>query len=322
MSTPERFLRELESWGHRHWSPALSELWEQRLRADAHGHMPRWREAIQRLPTPGPNIRLDASQRAVRIVGDGLAVDRAELQQLLMTFHPWRKGPFELFGLTIDTEWQSFMKWDRLASTIDFRNRRVLDVGCGNGYYGWRMLDAGASCVVGFDPYPLYNMQFQVVQRYAPESCRHFLLPFTDQELPDPFRLFDCVLSMGVLYHRTSPIDHLQALAATIVAGGQLVLETLVVDSVEETVLVPANRYAKMRNVWFIPSVPMLVRWLERTGFGQIEIVDVSSTTTVEQRRTEWMTFESIDDFLAPNDPASTVEGYPAPRRAIVVGRT
>lgn len=126
---------------------------------------------------------------------------------------------------------------------------------------------------------------------------------------------------MGVLYHRTSPIDHLKKIRRTLKPNGQVVLETLVVDSNKEEVLVPEGRYAKMRNVWFLPSVPMLQLWMVRTGFCEIEVVDVSHTTTEEQRRTEWMIFESLADFLDPKDASKTAEGYPAPRRALLLGR-
>lgn len=240
------------------------------------------------------------------------------LRQTLMEFHPWRKGPFELFGLAIDTEWRSNLKWDRIIGALDFRDKRVLDIGCGNGYYGWRMLDGGAAFVLGCDPNMLYLLQFEVFRRYAAEPHRHFVVPVIDREVPSDLRAFDVTFSMGVLYHRTGPIDHLQKLASTLKPCGQLVLETLIVDSHVPEVLVPQGRYAKMRNVWFIPSLPMLEIWLARTGFDRIEVLDVSSTTATEQRKTEWMSFESLSDFLDPAEPSKTVEGYPAPRRAVL----
>ena len=126
---------------------------------------------------------------------------------------------------------------------------------------------------------------------------------------------------MGVLYHRTSPIDHLQTLWHSLRPGGRLILETLVVEQPTETVLVPEGRYAKMRNVWFIPSVAMLRRWLQRTGFRDVEELDVTATTGEEQRRTDWMTFESLSDFLDPNDSTRTIEGYPGPVRALLSAR-
>ena len=244
-----------------------------------------------------------------------------QLTATLMKLHPWRKGPFELFGVHIDTEWHSDWKWARLQDHIDLRDRSVLDVGSGNGYYGWRMLLQGARRVVGLDPFLLYAMQHEAIKRCIGSDLPNFVLPLGDDCLPPRLNAFDVTFSMGVLYHRTSPIDHLQSLAGTLRNDGELVLETLVVDSSEETVLVPHGRYGKMRNVWFIPSVPMLKLWLKRTGFRDVKVIDVSPTTTNEQRSTEWMTFESLENFLDPADHSKTIEGYPGPLRATIIAR-
>jgi len=76
-----------------------------------------------------------------------------------------------------------------------------------------------------------------------------------------------------------------------------------------------------MRNIWFIPTPAALQRWLRRCGFIDVKIADVSATSLDEQRSTEWMRFESLKDFLDPDDLSKTVEGLPAPRRAILVAR-
>ncbi|VFS58540.1 tRNA (mo5U34)-methyltransferase [Raoultella planticola] len=91
------------------------------------------------------------------------------------------------------------------------------------------------------------------------------------------------------------------------------------VEGDENTVLVPGDRYAQMRNVYFIPSAAALKMWLEKCGFVDVRIVDVCATTTEEQRRTEWMITESLADFLDPDDSGKTLEGYPAPVRAVII---
>ena len=198
--------------------------------------------------------------------------------------------------------------------------KSVLDVGCGNGYYQWRMLGAGAESVIGIDPNWLFFCQFQAMQRYLPDLPA-WHLPLALEELPEKLEGFDTVFSMGVLYHRRSPIDHLLALKDCLVKGGELVLETLVVAGDAQQVLVPEDRYAQMRNVWFLPSVPALELWLRRAGFVDVRCVDVSVTSVEEQRSTDWMRYQSLGDFLDPNDPSRTAEGLPAPTRAVLVAR-
>ncbi len=177
---------------------------------------------------------------------------------------------------------------------------------------------AGAHLAVGIDPTQLFLCQFEAVRKLLGNDQRAHLLPLGIEQLP-ALEAFDTVFSMGVLYHRRSPLDHLWQLKDQLAPGGELVLETLVVEGDENTVLVPGDRYAQMRNVYFIPSAAALKMWLEKCGFIDVRIVDACVTSTEEQRRTEWMTTESLADFLDPQDQRKTVEGYPAPLRAVII---
>ncbi|SUB70897.1 tRNA (mo5U34)-methyltransferase [Pluralibacter gergoviae] len=243
------------------------------------------------------------------------------IAQLMRNLMPWRKGPFSLYGLNIDTEWRSDWKWDRVLPHLsELTGRTILDVGCGSGYHMWRMIGAGARLAVGIDPTQLFLCQFEAVRKLLGGDQRAHLLPLGIEQMP-PLNAFDTVFSMGVLYHRRSPLEHLLQLKDQLVSEGELVLETLVVDGDENTVLVPGDRYAQMRNVYFIPSAPALKQWLEKCGFVDVKIVDMNITSTDEQRRTEWMTTESLADFLDPDDASKTVEGYPAPLRAVLIAK-
>ena len=193
----------------------------------------------------------------------------------------------------------------------------MLDVGCGNGYYALRMQEAGARAVLGIDPTLLYVLQFLAVT-FERKTLPVSVLPLRLHELPQDSRAFDTTFSMGVLYHQRSPIDHLRQLRATLRHRGQLVLETLFVPGEESYACTPAERYARMKNVWLLPTIAELMTWLKRTGYRDIEIVDQSITSTDEQRTTEWMSFESLADALDPEDPLKTVEGWPSPRRVVV----
>lgn len=236
----------------------------------------------------------------------------------LAALMPWRKGPFSIGQTPVQTEWRSDWKWQRIVPHISsLQDRNVLDIGCGNGYHLFRMLGEGAQIALGIDPTILFNYQFSLLQKLSARNAA-YLLPLRGEHLP-AFNCFDTVFSLGVLYHRRSPLDHLQELKAFLRPGGELVLETLVVDGGQSTVLMPQDRYAKMANVWFIPSTQMLETMLKRTGFSNVRTVDVNVTSIEEQHATPWMTFQSLPDFLDPTDPGKTVEGYQAPTRAIVI---
>jgi len=300
------------------WSQQLQTTIPVKLAPDGgHGKMTGWQTALNNLPQMTANHIELKSNVEIGDSDDLLAGDRDDVIKQLKQFHPWRKGPYKLFGIDINTEWRSDWKWDRVLPHIQpLKNRKVLDIGGGNGYHGWRMLGEGADLVLGIDPTLVFVMQYHVMQRYIGES-NHYVLPIGIEDLPQNLMCFDTVFSMGVLYHRRSPLDHLYELRACLRSGGELVLETLVIEGEEGTVLMPEGRYAKMRNVWFFPSIATMELWLRRCGFKNVRCVDVSTTSLDEQRATEWMTFESLADFLDPDDRTKTIEGHPAPMRAV-----
>ena len=295
----------------------------QQWQPQQHGDFARWQQALDSLPQINiSSVALDQPLVRVGAPSDCDDVSRAQIEAGLRGLHPWRKGPFEVCGVHIDTEWRSDWKWERLAAHIDsLQGRTVLDIGCGSGYHLWRMLGAGARMTVGVDPSLLFQMQFRAIEHFIGQQAVHHL-PLGIEDLPPDMKAFDTVFSMGVLYHRRSPFDHLIELRELLRPGGQLVLETLVIEGELGQVLVPDGRYARMGNVWFLPSVPTLIQWLQKVRFKNVRCVDVTATTVEEQRPTDWMTFQSLPDFLDPADSARTIEGYPGPRRAILLAET
>ncbi|MBV1882044.1 MAG: tRNA 5-methoxyuridine(34)/uridine 5-oxyacetic acid(34) synthase CmoB [Pseudomonadales bacterium] len=302
------------------WTPAFKDSLQQHFHNKQHGDLKKWLAHIEQFPQVIAKTT-DFSQASIQIGEPGSLSSRqkTKLGDQLKLFKPWRKGPFDFFGIDIDTEWRSDLKWDRLLSHISpLKDRVVLDVGCGSGYHCWRMLGEDASLVIGIDPSQFFMMQYLTVRHFLADSSFYFL-PLTMDQLPQPMKSFDTVFSMGVLYHRRSPIDHIMELRHSLRSGGELVLETLIVDGEEGYSFMPESTYGKMRNVWFIPTTDTLCTWLKRCGFLSTKVVDVSATTIEEQRKTEWIGGQSLSDFLDPNDDTKTIEGHPAPKRAVVV---
>lgn len=295
--------------------PRQLKEWENQTHAD----YAKWRKIVDFLPDlQADEIDLKSAVKSDRT----FPLSTGEKQRIihhLKQLMPWRKGPYHLFGIHIDCEWRSDFKWDRvLPHLAPLQGRTILDVGCGSGYHMWRMVGEGAKMVVGIDPTELFLCQFEAVRKLLNNDRRANLIPLGIEQM-QPLAAFDTVFSMGVLYHRKSPLDHLSQLKNQLVKGGELVLETLVVDGDVNTVLVPIDRYAKMKNVYFIPSVAALINWLEKVGFTNVRCVDVATTTLEEQRKTDWLENESLIDFLDPNDHSKTIEGYQAPKRAVIL---
>lgn len=300
----------LEAHAHK-----LQDITESVISQINQGDLARWVEAYNQLPTP-KDPEVIKNQPAVTVAVGNQGQDLVDIDVAMQALHPWRKGPFHMASTYIDAEWRSDFKWQRLSQALpDLRNRTVLDVGCGNGYYMFRMAEHQPSVLVGIEPGLLQNVQFWAVEKFAETGAT--ILPLKVQDLPADMTCFDVVFSMGILYHRKSPIKHLEQLKSLLANNGTLVLETLVVSGDELTCLVPSGRYAQMRNVWFLPSVQMLSGWLKKVGFKNIQVIDESLTTIAEQRSTEWMKFHSLEQFLSA-DQQLTIEGHPPPKRAII----
>ncbi len=285
-----------------------------------HGDWDMWVKTLDSLPRiKFSSIDIDADTIRAGFPADCEDATRIEIHDTLQRLHPWRKGPYEIGGVKIDTEWRSDWKWNRLKNHIaPLQGRTVLDIGCGSGYHTWRMAGAGAKLALGIDPYLIFVMQYWAMRHFLGDHPA-WVLPLGIEDLPPETHAFDTVFSMGVLYHRKSPQEHLEMLRGQLRPGGEAVLETLVIEGGSDDILIPEGRYAKMRNVWYIPSVPALKKMMQDCGFANIRAVHVGPTTTEEQRSTQWMRWESLPDYLDPADPTRTIEGLPAPCRAVIL---
>ncbi|MBY6204625.1 tRNA 5-methoxyuridine(34)/uridine 5-oxyacetic acid(34) synthase CmoB [Halomonas denitrificans] len=282
--------------------------------AGRHGRMAEWQAVLDGLPAADPGWRIDDGV----LVAGGAIDDRDALVDRLRGLIPWRKGPLRLGGVPIDTEWRSDWKWDRVAPHVDLDGKRVLDIGAGNGYFAWRMLDGDSASVIACDPTLVFWYQHRAIEHFAGPAPLD-LLPVAFEALPAT-GAFDVAFSMGVLYHRRDPLEHLAGIRRHLAAGATALIETLVLPGDDIAEFDPPDRYANMRNVHRLPTVPRLLDWLEETGFEDATCVDLTATSTDEQRPTEWMPFHSLTHALAP-DRTRTIEGYPPPLRASVVAK-
>ena len=232
---------------------------------------------------------------------------------------PWRKGPFKVFGLEIDSEWQSNIKYNLIRPYFNLKDKVVADIGCNNGYYMFRMLEDKPKRLIGFDPSPLTLHQFEFINHFVKSDIVYEMLGVEHLEFYN--HKFDFIFMLGVLYHRPDPVGTLKSLARGLNSKGEILIDTFMIDGEDEICLTPNKRYSKIPNIYFIPTIPALKNWLERAGFENIEVLATTVTTSEEQRKTEWSFDQSLEDFLDENDKTKTVEGYPAPKRVYVKAR-
>ena len=301
------------------WQTPLQRKIEDVLSNPSHGHFPMWQATVNQIPSEcTDHVILNASEIKIGNTHELSKQQHDDALDALRKLLPWRKGPFNFFGTTIDSEWRCDKKWNRIRSCIpSLKDKTILDIGCGNGYYMLRMLGAGAKTVIGVDPTLLFLAQYYSITQCLTKSIQAFLLPITFEKLPQQMNEFDIIFSMGVLYHRREPQDHLQQLFLHTKPGGTIVLETLIFDDPESTSLIPEDRYAGMRNVWCIPSPSRIIEWLTLSNFKNIQLHGIDVTNFEEQRATSWTNNYSLENFLHPTQHDKTIEGYPRPTRAI-----
>jgi tRNA (mo5U34)-methyltransferase len=238
-----------------------------------------------------------------------------DIETLARDLIPWRKGPIDLPGLSIDAEWRSDLKWERIKDHLaPLNGKRVLDIGCNNGYFMFEMAKQNPELVLGIDPVLHYETQFKFIQNYIKAPNVYFEM-LGIEHLEHFTEFFDTIFSMGIIYHHRHPIQQLLDIKNALRPGGQVVLETIGIPGEEPVALFPMDRYAKMRNVWFVPTLNCLIAWAHKTKFCDIEVISDTLLTPEEQRSTEWSGKQSLIDFLDPEDPTKTIEGHPAPRR-------
>ena len=275
-------------------------------------------------------------QEASKIEKDNLSIDygnwfsvgsfedltQEEYEVILKTAKsliPWRKGPFKVFGLEIDSEWQSNIKYNLIRPYFNLKDKVVADIGCNNGYYMFRMLEDKPKRLIGFDPSPLTLHQFEFINHFVKSDIVYEMLGVEHLEFYN--HKFDFIFMLGVLYHRPDPVGTLKSLARGLNSKGEILIDTFMIDGDEEICLTPNKRYSKIPNIYFIPTIPALKNWLERAGFEDIEVLATAVTTSEEQRKTQWSFDQSLEDFLDENDKTKTVEGYPAPKRVYIKAR-
>jgi len=274
-----------------------------------------YQEAIAALPEYD-NVTVTLGDSVEVHVDDLSAQETIQIKETALLMKPWRKGPFRFNDLFIDSEWQSQIKYNLLEPHFDLKDKIVGDIGCNNGYYLFRMLSQEPKKLIGFDPSAIYYSQFQFIDHFIKSDIVYELLGVEHVEFYE--HKFDTLFCLGVLYHRSDPVAMLKSLFKGLNKGGELILDTFMIDGEEEICLTPKDRYSKIPNIYFVPTVPALINWCHRAGFDSVEVLETMKTEPNEQRKTEWIDTQSLEDFLDPNDSEKTVEGYPAPKRVYI----
>jgi len=293
----------------------LNTLRQERLKCLEWKNIKPYWEAILALPTP-TNVHIKLGDTVEMLPDNMSEEDEENIYNAAKLMHPWRKGPFQVSKTFIDSEWKSNLKYDLLRPHFNLKDKVVGDIGCNNGYYLFKMMEDKPKRLIGFDPSAVTYCQFKFLDHFMQSGITYELLGVEHIEYYE--HKFDTLFCLGVLYHRADPIGMLKSLFKGLNDEGELILDTFMIDGEDDICLTPRDRYSKMGNIYFIPTVNALKNWCFRAGFKEFEVLDIVKTESTEQRKTEWINTQSLNDFLDENDQNKTVEGYPAPKRVYI----
>ncbi len=253
------------------------------------------------------------------------------LRALLKMLIPWRKGPYCIWGTFIVSEWQSHLKWTRMAPTLlaAVAGKRVIDIGANNGYFMLRLLPAQPAWVLGLEPTLHYAAQYDLLRvclargAQAAALLRQELVTAGYAALAYLQQTADVILLLGILYHHRDPLGILRLVHGALRTGGRVLIdcqgitENAGTQSQQPLILVPEQRYGGKRGFWFLPTPAALYAWLRRTGFTRMETIYTGKLEVTEQRQTPWAPGPSFPEGLRAGQQ-QTVEGYSSPLRTYV----
>lgn len=255
----------------------------------------------------------------------GLASELSLAHKKLFVDHlrqlgPWKKGPFSFFGVEIDAQWRSDIKWDRLHSTLDLdeiKGKKVADIGCHNGYFLWRLLEHDPEFILGIEPTLQHFLSFSLMKDFLISSPQNIsYLPTNANILVRFEKFFDLVFCLGVLYHTKDPLGLMQICRNALAPKGKVIFDTLIYPSDSEVSFTPHKKYAGIGGVWHVPSEKVFFTWAQRTGFKKCTRLYLGEQTYDEQKQTDWCSQPGQTSFLSKDDLSQTCEGYLAPLRA------
>ena len=263
----------------------------------------------------------DFSSQNIVIGKEDLKV-KQQLNPLVSALIPWRKGPFNLFGTIIQSEWDCSFKWRRIMSLAKdlFYQKEVIDLGCQNPYFLCKIFQEQANFILGLDPHFLGYLQSAFLLNLIKEPLSIYHLPINHLDwLAISKKRVDTLVCMGVLTHQRDPKVFLNEIRQMLRPGGKLLIETLVIPKGDSLYLQKEERYAGMKNIYFLPNMKDLQAILKECSYQNIHTVDISATSLQEQKSSSFSSPVSLLNFLDSKDHSKTVEGYPRPHRAILV---
>jgi tRNA (mo5U34)-methyltransferase len=208
---------------------------------------------------------------------------REELLELARTYHWWHA--IDLGGF-VTTGTRSTLI-DRAFDQVDFKGKKVLDIGCWDGLWSFEAEKRGASEVYSIDYVSLRSWSeqptYQLAHRVLGSRARYY----PNISVYDIKRLgvadFDVVIYCGIYYHLLDPLRAFAALREVMIEGGLILAEGPVLDGSDRVFadFYCGNWLYEDPTNWWVPTIPCLREWLDSTFFDVVS--EISSKKDLAQ---------------------------------------
>lgn len=187
----------------------------------------------------------------------------------------WNKNPLAASSVPFPLGSAEYFKYyDRLREESEsvefsyrlheygaFKGRKVLDIGCGNGYILARYAREGAQ-VFGVD---ITDTAIDLCRkRFDINGLKGNFCVASAEELPFEDQTFDCVCSMGVLHHTPDTQRAIFQAQRVLKKNGIIILMFYHRDSILNRIIVPINKIFNIKN-WKKPT-QVLINDLDGCG--------------------------------------------------------
>lgn len=148
---------------------------------------------------------------------------KADLMQNGLDYYAIDFGPFKNYEKAHGNHFGNVEKWDFIKGLVDWKGKKVLDLGCNAGYHSIQMALAGAS-VTGVDftltgTANLYRLIYEYLNK------KNIDVKFEDKDVRDAAGEYDIVVCLNTHYHvpdQLAFMKHVKTLAPVVILQGNL----------------------------------------------------------------------------------------------------
>ncbi len=194
-------------------------------------------------------------------------------------------------GLVTPGLWNTHPRIERAYEDIDFRGKKVLDIGCWDGLWAFEAEKRGAAFVCAIDLVSQREFRGHPTFHFARKALRsrvdyHPHLSVYDVEQLG-IRDFDIIIYAGVYYHLRDPLRSFAALRRVMKEGGLMLTEGAVLDEAGcHAKYYYREPYLKDRSNWWVPTTTCLQQWIESSFFEEVRTYDAWNAGNGNHRAT------------------------------------